>query len=121
MSGGKNNYYDLLGLHRTATEKQIKKKYRELAKKHHPDIAGSDGDFFIMISEAYKVLIDPDLRARYNIELLAGSLQNYKEIPCTVCSGKGSKTEKVKYGKYKVDSEIICTICKGTGIINNQT
>ena len=84
-------------------------------------VDGSDGSFFVKITEAYNVLIDPDSRARYNIEMLAGSLQDYEEYECEICFGKGSKTEKVKYGKYKVDSEIVCTNCNGSGIINNQT
>ena len=121
MYGGKINYYGILGLKITAREEDIKKRYRNLAKKYHPDIDGSDGLFFVKITEAYKALIDPGSRARHNIDLLAGSLQDYEEYECGICSGKGSKTEKVKYGKYNVDSKIVCTNCNGSGIINNQT
>ncbi|KAL1924597.1 uncharacterized protein VTP21DRAFT_4251 [Calcarisporiella thermophila] len=61
-------YYDLLGVSPTADEAEIKKKYRALAIKYHPD-KNKDPDaeeVFKRISEAYQVLSDPDLRHKYN-------------------------------------------------------
>lgn len=62
------DYYDVLGVKRDADEKEIKKAYRALARKFHPDInkdAGSE-DRFKAINEAYQVLSDPEKRAKYD-------------------------------------------------------
>jgi DnaJ-class molecular chaperone len=59
------DYYDLLGLKKTASEEEIKKAYKDLARKHHPD-KGGDPEMFKKISEAYGVLSDSELREKYN-------------------------------------------------------
>src|SRR6056297_3754688 len=65
----KKDYYELLGVDRDADQKDIKKAYRKLAKKYHPDM-NQDGkdtsEKFKEISEAYEILSDPDKRARYD-------------------------------------------------------
>ena len=58
----KRDYYDVLGIDRNADEKTIKKAYRKLAKKYHPDTnAGNPdaADKFKEVNEAYDVLGDP--------------------------------------------------------------
>lgn len=62
------NYYDILGVERNATQAQIKAAYRKLAKKYHPDSAGSEEDKerFQEIQEAYAVLSDPEKRKMYH-------------------------------------------------------
>jgi molecular chaperone DnaJ len=62
------NYYDILGLQRSATDADIKKTFRQLAKKFHPDVNKDEGAEakFKEISEAYNVLSDPDKRAQYD-------------------------------------------------------
>lgn len=62
------DYYDILGLQRTATQDDIKGSYRKLARKYHPDVnkAANAEDRFKEIGEAYQVLKDPEKRAAYD-------------------------------------------------------
>jgi DnaJ-class molecular chaperone len=65
----KRDYYDVLGLAKSATQADIKKAYRKLAKQHHPDHNKNDpkaGERFKEISAAYEVLSDDDKRAKYD-------------------------------------------------------
>ncbi len=64
----KKDYYKLLGINRNASIDDIKKAYRELAKKYHPDIAGptADAEKFKEISNAYSVLSDDTKRKQYD-------------------------------------------------------
>jgi curved DNA-binding protein CbpA len=59
------NYYQILGVPENADEETIKKAFRELAKKYHPD-RGGDAEKFKKIVEAYRVLSDKKLRAEYD-------------------------------------------------------
>lgn len=64
----KRDYYEVLGVGKNATEDDIKKAYRNLAKKYHPDVnkAPEAEEKFKELSEAYEILIDPDKRANYD-------------------------------------------------------
>lgn len=65
----RRDYYTVLGVPRTASEKDIKTAYRKLARKHHPDVNPGDKkseEQFKEIGEAYSVLSDPDKRRKYD-------------------------------------------------------
>lgn len=65
----KRDYYEVLGVQKGASESEIKKAYRQLAKKYHPDSHPGDLEAeakFKEASEAYAVLIDADKRAKYD-------------------------------------------------------
>jgi molecular chaperone DnaJ len=64
----KRDYYEVLGVDRNATDEEIKKAFRGLAFKYHPDRNREDGaeEKFKEINEAYQTLCDPDKRAAYD-------------------------------------------------------
>lgn len=67
-STAKRDYYTVLGVSRTATEKEIRAAYRKLARKHHPDVNPGDAaseSKFKEIGEAYAVLSDAEKRKKY--------------------------------------------------------
>lgn len=65
----KRDYYEVLGVSKGASEDEIKKAYRQSAKKYHPDLHPGDKDCeekFKEVNEAYEVLSDADKKARYD-------------------------------------------------------
>lgn len=61
----KRDYYEILGLNKSASDDEIKKAYRRVAVEHHPD-RGGDETKFKEVSEAYEVLKDPSKKQRYD-------------------------------------------------------
>lgn len=61
------DYYSILGVDRNASESEIKKAYRALARKYHPDRPGGDEEKFKSISEAYEVLSDSKKKQQYDM------------------------------------------------------
>ena len=89
MSGNKRDYYEVLGIQRSANKEEIKNSYRKLALQYHPDRNKSPGaeERFKEISEAYAVLSDDEKRKRYDTyghvgaeEVFRGSEANFDEV-----------------------------------------
>ena len=69
MADNKRDYYEVLGVNKGASEDEIKKAYRSLAKKYHPDMNPGDKEAevkFKEVNEAYAVLSDSDKRSKYD-------------------------------------------------------
>lgn len=76
------NPYEILGVERDASPEHIKKAFRNLVKKHHPDTNPEDGgERFLQIKAAYEVLGDPDRRAYYDKtgQITGSSTRNAEE------------------------------------------
>src|SRR5260221_6237006 len=68
MANNKRDYYEVLGVARNASDEEMKKAFRRLAKQYHPDAYKEQGAEarFVEINEAYEVLSDPQKRAAYD-------------------------------------------------------
>ena len=80
MAENKRDYYEVLGVQKTATDAEIKKAYRKLAKENHPDMNPGDKSAegrFKEINEAYEVLSDAGKRSRYDQFGFAGVDPSY--------------------------------------------
>ena len=76
----KRDYYEVLGVQKGASDDEIKKSYRKLAKQYHPDLHPGDKECeekFKEIGEAYEILSDPDKKSRYDQYGFAGVDPNY--------------------------------------------
>ncbi|KAI6213661.1 Molecular chaperone DnaJ [Aphelenchoides besseyi] len=65
-ASGKRDYYEVLGVSRTATSKEIKDAFIVLSKKYHPDRVDGDSQRFLEVKEAYDVLYDQNKRQNYD-------------------------------------------------------
>uniref|UniRef100_A0A915AF99 Uncharacterized protein n=2 Tax=Parascaris univalens TaxID=6257 RepID=A0A915AF99_PARUN len=138
-------FYDILGVEPSATESELKKAYRKLALKYHPDKNPNEGERFKLISQAYEVLSDPKKRQIYDEggeEALSGagggeSFHNPMDIFDMFFGGHfrsgGSRGErKVRdmihqlpvtleqlyngaVKKLKVSRHVVCAKCEGAG------
>lgn len=80
MAEEKRDYYEVLGISKNASEAEIKKAFRTMARKYHPDLHPNDKDAekkFKEVNEAYEVLSDPQKKARYDQFGFAGVDPNY--------------------------------------------
>ncbi|MBR1862490.1 MAG: molecular chaperone DnaJ [Ruminococcus sp.] len=111
----KRDYYEVLGLQKGATDDEIKKAFRKLAKQYHPDLHPGDKEAeekFKEINEANEVLSDPDKRARYDQFGHAGVDPNY--------GGGGAGGGFGGFGGFSGDmGDIFDTIFGGFGFGSN--
>merc|ERR1711988_2060292 len=154
MGGGRrgkpadtSKYYDLLGVEKDASESEIKKAYRKLAMKHHPD-KGGDPDTFKKMTEAHTILSDSEKRSRYDrggIEAVDGGGggggnpfgfggggrssgrkkgENVtRPLPVTLEDLYNGKTKKLKITRQTIDKEAgvkKCAQCNGRGVVIRQ-
>ncbi|MDR0515411.1 MAG: DnaJ domain-containing protein [Coriobacteriaceae bacterium] len=105
------DYYKTLGVPRKATSDEIKKAYRKLARKHHPD-AGGDEAKFKEISEAYEVLSDEKKRNLYDQYGTASE----RQIP----HGWGGSVEGNPFAGFGGWAEILESIRKGEGVFGGD-
>ncbi len=80
MAEKKRDYYEVLGIQKGASEDEIKKAYKKLARKYHPDMNPGDKEAeekFKEVNEANEVLSDPEKKARYDQFGFAGVDPNY--------------------------------------------
>ena len=94
------DYYEVLGVPRAAAAAEIKRAYRQLARKHHPDLQpGAErekaAERFKEINEAYEVLSDPDKRAKYDA-LGANWKSGMDFTPPPGAAGRGGEASSVE-------------------------
>jgi len=90
------DYYQVLGVPKNATEKEMKQAYRRLARKHHPDVNPNNKgaqEKFKEINEAYQVLSDADKRKKY--DALGSNWQQYEQYQ------RGGGQGPFQYGQYR--------------------
>ena len=125
------NYYSVLGVRETADQAEIKRAYRNLMRKWHPDVNRSrdatrrtEG-----VNEAYAVLSCRESRYNHDLQLREAGLSSkplFKktEMPCLDCGAKGFiktyektwwNTLKLKLGLDVPYEEHMCLTCCGTG------
>ena len=98
----KRDYYEILGVNKDAKKEEIKKAYRKLVKKYHPDVSKEEGteEKFKEVQEAYEVLSDETKRKAYDQYGYAGT-QGFDPR-----SGNGGSYQQYTYGDMPFDMGI---------------
>ena len=102
MSDKNNDYYEILKISRDASQDDIKKAYRKLAKKYHPDMNPGFPEHaekaFKDVNRAYETLSDPGKRSNYDFGKKSQNDNRYKRDPE---SNSNEKTGKNLWQKYR--------------------
>ncbi len=95
----KRDYYEVLGVSKTASDDEIKSAYRKLAKQYHPDLnkAPDAAEKFKEVTEAYEVLSDKNKRAQYD-RFGMGAFDNNGQGGFSGFSGAGMNAEDFEFG-----------------------
>ncbi len=124
------NFYKLLAIKINASEDEIKKAYRKLAKKFHPDLNPGSDNIFKLLNEAYITLLDPKKRKEYNNFLFRKDNGRFSDFLFFTTKPKdgsdinlsiyleNKENEKeivISYKRYKV-----CEFCEGNGLNENS-
>src|SRR3954447_17726536 len=102
------DYYAVLGVRASATQDEIKKQYRKLAAKHHPDKNPNDpkaADTFKAISEAYQTLGDADKRKQYDQMRQLGAFGGFGGAPRgagTRSPGGGPQAGNIRFDDFDI-------------------
>lgn len=102
-----NNYYDILGIDKSADKREVKKAYLKLAKVYHPDVNGNSvthEDKFKLISEAYDTLSDESKRFRYDHGLTSFTPTTPQQKEQTSKKRTFSREQKIRRDEYKTQT-----------------
>jgi curved DNA-binding protein len=80
MTWPAKDYYELLQVSPRADNDTIERVFRHLAKRYHPDAEGGNSDRFVQLMEAFRVLSDPEQRARYDAQYENAALERWREL-----------------------------------------
>jgi len=117
LPSGMIDYYEVLGIDDTATEKEIRAAWRDLCKVCHPDISGDDvgHNLCIILNEAYEVLSDPEQRRAYNHaldEALAHDSYTGEPLSKWMANTKMGKNSNTEESRGVFVDEVSCIGCK---------
>jgi curved DNA-binding protein CbpA len=102
-------HYEILGLAPDSTPEQVKKRFRELARKYHPDVNPDHPEttqLFLRINEAYEVLRDPSRRASYDLILRDKARQDaFRRPSASTSSSSNSQRTSSTNGGHRKDSK----------------
>jgi hypothetical protein len=99
----KIDYYSILDLFSEATTPEIKKAYRKLALKHHPD-KGGDQEQFKMLAAAYEILMDAETKAQYDKESLVH--RSTQKRSSSAQESPNDRNDEHSYSEHSNDSNI---------------
>jgi len=110
VSRGRQDYFSILGLENGTVKGEIKRAYRQLAKKYHPDINPSPDahDKFIEITEAYEILMNSDVQVYYvdqETEMDAETLRAEYEKLRREARENARRYARMKYEKFQQEQE----------------